>query len=351
MTLLRALLSGFVLLAASCAAPVTPVASAGAGQRVPDHRDYGRAYSDIWVAIRDENFEALERMHRELAPERTKDGTWMVGAFEEVFEGDFRTATPAQLDKLFGDWKAKAPDSALRPIAEAYSLQVHAWNTRGWGCRSHGGALARRAFDSLIRRAAAAVREGEAKGKASPLWYTVALLVAGSQGRPAAELDAILDEGARRFPLYEPLYAARMTFDLPEWGGDFEQVDRFVHQAVERTRKEEGTAFYGWLYVDLARAWTCESLFDESLVSWNDMKPAFEDMLERHPDVWNRNVFATFACRARYVETTKRLLAELGKEAQLGFASTSITNETCYRMIRPEAPPKRVSLAHGTLHD
>lgn len=346
MTVLRAVLPALALLAASCAAPVTPVASASE-RRAFDHRDYGRAFSDIWVAIRDENFERLERMHGELARERTKDGTWMVEAFREVFESDFRTATPVQLDKLFGDWKARAPDSALRPIAEAFALQVHAWNTRGWGCRTHGGNLARRAFESLTRRAAVSVREGEAKGKSSPLWYTAALLVAGSQGHPAAELDAILDEGTKRFPLYEPLYAARMTFDLPEWGGDFEKIDRFVHHAVERTRTAEGTAFYAWLYVDLARAWTCESLFDESRVAWDEMKPAFEDMLERHPDVWNRNVFATFACRARDAEATKRLLGELGKEAQLGFASTSITNETCYRMIRPEAPRERVSLAQG----
>jgi hypothetical protein len=114
---------------------------------------------------------------------------------------------------------------------------------------------------------------------------------------------------------------------------------------VGRTRKAEGTAFYAWLYVDLAGAWTCESLFDQSRASWDEMKLAFEDMLDRHPDVWNRNVFATFACRARDVETTKRMLGELGKDAHLGFASTGITNESCYRMLRPEAPPERVSLA------
>lgn len=63
------------------------------------------------------------------------------------------------------------------------------------------------------------------------------------------------------------------------------------------------------------------------------MKRAFDDMVARHPDNWNRNVYATFACRARDKETTARLLAELGDKAQLGAWSSGISTESCRRFV------------------
>ena len=61
------------------------------------------------------------------------------------------------------------------------------------------------------------------------------------------------------------------------------------------------------------------------------MRKAFEDLVARHPDPWNKNVFATFACRARDKETSGRLLAELGASASLGAWSPGITTESCRR--------------------
>jgi len=64
---------------------------------------------------------------------------------------------------------------------------------------------------------------------------------------------------------YVPVFAARMQFLLPEWGGDFAAVDRFVRTATERTEALEGRAMYAWLYLELARRYG--GLLDRSLAA------------------------------------------------------------------------------------
>ena len=173
--------------------------------------------------------------------------------------------------------------------------------------------------------------------------WVAALLVAGGQGRPDKDLDGLLDKWTRDAPAFEPLYAARLEFLMPEWGGDYEKVDRFIRASAQRTAATEGRSFYARLYIDLEAMSRCHDLLDESRVAWTDLKAGFEDLLARHPDVWNRNLYATFACRARDEQTTRRLLGELGKDAHLGAYSKSISNETCYRMLQPPAPPMKLS--------
>ena len=305
--------------------------------------DYGQAFADIVTALREKDFARLERMHqRFMQPDaRAADGTWMIQAFQEAFESRFRFEPPASTEKLFAEWRERAPESALRPIAEAIAWQRRAWIAKGTSCYARSASSSRKAFNDLVARAADALREGEAAGVASPLWHTAAMLVGGAQGRPAAELDALLDAGAQRFPTYVPLFAARMTFLLPEWGGDPEALDRFIRASAERSGEREGRAMYAWLYVEIARAHDCEGLFDRSEVTWPDMRAAFDDMLEHHPDTWNRNVYATFACRARDRETTARLLGELGSDANLGIGSRGISTEGCLKMVRPKPEPQR----------
>ena len=295
------------------------------------HRTVSDAHMSAGGAFWNDDFAKLDRMYEEFLRDhlRATDGTWLVQAIGDTFN-DLGSSNPALVDKAFAHWAAKSPQSKLRPVAEAVLWQARAWAARGGGGASSVPGESMQIFRQRLVRATKALQDSEAVGKDSPLWYWAALIVAGSSGRPAEELDAIFEEAVKRFPTYQPLYYTRMNYLLPQWGGSWEQVDSFVRESAKRTQDTEGDAFYTWLYLDVgAKVW--DKLFTSTNVSWPEMKKGFQDMIARHPDVWNRNVYATFACRVRDRETTATLLAQLGSSAALGAWSPGVTTESCRR--------------------
>ncbi|HTS86260.1 MAG TPA: hypothetical protein VMG61_14215 [Usitatibacter sp.] len=314
--------------------------AAANAQAAYDYRAYGTAISEILGSLAKRDFAKLDGIYAAYLarPTRTADGTWMLKAFPAAFEAIFPSYPQGQVEEIFRDWKTRDPESALRPLAEAFAWQERAWAAKGGSCYQQSSSSQRTAFNALLDRSAASLREAESKGRDSPLWHVAAILVAGGQLRPAADLDGLLRESSSRFPGFEPLYAARMSFFTPAWGGDFGELDRFIRASAAQTQATEGRALYAWLYLDLAATPGCNNLFEQSQVSWPDMKAAFDDMLDRHPDVHNLNVYATFACRERDVETTVRLLAKLGSEARLGMWSRGVSTDSCRAMIRNADP-------------
>lgn len=279
------------------------------------------------AALWNDEFTKLDRMHDELLRDkvRSTDGTWMVEPFAGVFQN--AGASPV-FDKTLARWAKTSPQSKLRPLAQAIRLQGDAWRVRGGASGSQVPGEAMHLFRERLMQAAKALEEAEPEGKESPLWYWVALIIAGSSGQAPAQFDALFEEAVGKFPLYQPLSYTRMNYLLPQWGGSYDAVDSFVNAAVARTSAQEGDAFYAWLYVDVAGKHDGD-FFQDTRVSWPRMKKGFEDMIARHPDPWNKNVYATFACRGRDRETTGRLLLELGQLAKLGYRSPGITTESC----------------------
>jgi hypothetical protein len=279
------------------------------------------------AALWNDDFAKLDRMYDEFMGGniRSIDGTWMVQALASIFE---QAGSSPVFDKTLERWADASPRSKLRPLAQAIRLQGDAWRARGGAYGSQVPGESMRIFRDRLLKASKSLADLEPDGKQSPLWYWVALIVAGSSGQPPGPFDALFDEAVGRFPLYQPLYYTRVNYLLPQWGGSYEAVDRFVKAAVARTSSQEGDAFYAWLYVDISSK-VDGDLFQETLVSWPRMKKGFEDMVARHPDLFNKSIYATFACRARDKETTARLLAELGPQARLGYRSPGITTESC----------------------
>lgn len=283
------------------------------------------------AAFWNDDFAKLDRMYDEFLRDgvRATDGTWLVESIGRAI-ANLDSANEDLVKKAFARWAVQSPQSKLRPVAEAVLWQARAWAARGGGYASSVPGESARIFQERLARATQALKDAEPEGKQSPLWYWVALIVAGSSGQPAAQFDGLFREAVDRFPLYQPLYYTRMNYLLPQWGGSYKAVDAFIRQSVDRTAEKEGDSFYAWLYLDVVRKHDGD-VFTDTLATWPAMKKAFEDMVARHPDAWNKNVFATFACRVRDQETTARLLGELGTNARLGAWSPGVTTESCKR--------------------
>jgi hypothetical protein len=293
-----------------------------------------QAYTQVHVAIEEGNFDKIERMYAEFVETRLRasDGTWMVWAVQDAFDSWFYAMDDSRIARLLADWKQKVPDSKLRPVIEADMWQRTAWRARsGRG----GGSLTpemRQEFDERLRKASRALEASAEAGRDSPIWYWVALIVAGSSGRPQAQFDALFEEAVGKFPTYLPLYLTRMNYYLPQWGGSFEAVDAFVRRSEERTTPTDGKSFYAWLYVDVARkSGGDEGFFQATRVSWPRMRDSFDDMIRRYPDTWNKILYATFACLARDREATAKVLTMLPPDAQLGAYTDGISTDACRR--------------------
>lgn len=293
------------------------------------HLERARRISN--AALPNGEFAKLERMHAEFVRDkvRTTDGTWLVEAVQEGIDNSLRSPDVV-IEGFLRDWERAVPDSKLLPVVKAMRWQRAAWNARGGGSSAATPEEARQLFREGLAKAAKALKDSEAAGKETPLWYWTALIVAGSSGASTEAFDTLFDEATARFPTYHTFYYTRVNYLLPQWGGNFKRIDAFVQQSVKRTSATEGSAFYAWIYLDVLQNISGDYL-QVTEATWPKMKQAFDDLVTRYPDSWNRNLYATFACRARDRETTARLLGTLGKEAKLGAWSPGITTEGCTR--------------------
>lgn len=301
---------------------------------VYDRNMFNTAMSQVGSALEEGKFDKIDRMYDEFLSTRLRatDGSWMVEAVQQALDSWFYAQDDSRIAKLLADWKQKVPASKLRPVAEADMWQRTAWRARAGRGASSMTPEATQIFRERLHKAAQALEASQDVGRESPMWYWVALIVAGSSGRPEAQFDALFEEAAGKFPTYLPLYLTRVNYYLPQWGGDFDKVDAFIDRSVKRTESTEGAAMYAWLYVDVARkSGGDESFFRETRVSWPRMRDSFEDMTKRYPDTWNKILYATFACLARDRDATAKALTMLPVDAQLGAYTRGISTDACRR--------------------
>ena len=293
-------------------------------------RSYTNASLTVNSSLQEREFAKVERMYDEFLATKphSADGKLLMGGFLEGLDGVFRSYDEAASKQLLEDWEKKLPNSKVLPLAKPIMLQRQAWKIRGGNYAGQVPGESMRLFAQKLEAAWKVLGETQDAGRDSPLWYWAALVVAGSSGAPPDRMDAIFTEAVKRFPDFLPIYYTRMNYLLPQWGGSFEEVDNFIRESVVRTERDYGSAFYVWLYLDVVRKNRGDP-FQQTELSWPRMRKGFEDMIARYPDPFNKNVFATFACRARDKETTARLLAELGPSAQLGAWSEGYTTESC----------------------
>jgi hypothetical protein len=252
-----------------------------------------------------------------------------VQAIQMMFFHRYDRMSEALISQEMERWRQKVPESKLLPVIEPVRWMSQAWAARGGASSSEVPPESRQMFGERLRRAAQALEAGEGVGEDSPIWWWATLATAGSMGRPPEQLDAIFERATRRFPLYQPLYYTRMNYLLPAWGGSYAAVEKFVDQAVEKTSATEGSAFYAWMYLELAQR--RNGSYEDSAVTWPKLKKGFEDMIARYPEHWNKNLFATLACQSRDKETTGRLIAELRDLAYLAPWFPGVSTETCKR--------------------
>lgn len=307
-----------------------------------------RLAATVQILFDREDFEELTRIAREYraSEARSPSGLWMLSHFYDGLDalgvGEKEAGYWDALDAKAARWAEQHPREPAAHITRALLRLGRAWARRGRGLAKDVPPEAWQPFERGVRKARAILLEQHEVASWDPHWY--AALFHAALGQPWAErtLDALLEEALARFPAYHPIYFRVAQHRQPAWGGSAEAIEAFARDAVERTRDSEGTSLYARIYWSVSRGQYGDALFEDSQVDWEDMRRGFEDLLERHPDAWNLNHFARFACLAGDAATTGRLLRRMGGDAIPQVWDRGVGLARCRELVaRAGHPPDR----------
>lgn len=307
------------MLAAGCqAAP--PIERKVASAVSEDSAEVEAILSNTQDAIAKKDFARLEAMEQEFRSSRarTRSGTWKLAAYHGGLQYYLAEGLKAEegcqyrQEPFVRAWQSAIPGSAAAAITDAELLLSQAWCIRGTGYASSVSEQAWPAFHAKVDDAADALRRSAGRASIDPEFYAVKLDVMRAQGAPIREFEAVFDQATRREPYYHRTYFHAAWNYLPQWGGSYEEVDRFARQAVKLTQRDEGAGLYARIFWSLDE---CGCDLIGSAANWAFMKESMRDVYEKYPDRSNGQYFADLSCRLGDGEEGRRYLRALHPEA------------------------------------
>jgi hypothetical protein len=295
--------------------------------------------ASVQVSFLANDFDQLESVSRKYRSEKSRSlsGLWNLSLFyagldeaiENQTKGEDRDALFEAIDERTREWAGKFPDSPTAHIAHSQALIERAWAHRGGGYASTVKPESWEPFKHYIAMARANLEQFKSVASVDPRWYEAMILIARAENWDRSEFDALLNEALEREPLFYQTYFSALVYLLPKWHGNMEEIEDFAQDAVERTREQEGLALYARIYWYASQSQYKDDIFNNTLVEWSQMKDGFEDIISRHPDAWNLNNYAKFACLAGDKPKTTELLKRIGPSVVEEAWATPLLRDKC----------------------
>lgn len=252
--------------------------------------------------------------------ERMIDGRYQVDLLESGIEelfSSWTTISPGAAAKLLADWKVRKPASSYRPIIEVISLRNDAWQARGDGYAAQVTPKAMSKFRALNAQSWKVLMDSRKGASTFPGWYSAAIGLGFELDMNRHEIDALFDEGIKRFPGQLSLYFSYLNYLQPKWGSSFEQMDEFIRRQVASPANPHGEALYARMYWFVNQCDECgtEIYFESSKLDWKRLRKSFDGLLVQYPDSQRiLAVYAGFACRASDATTYHKLRGRVQPE-------------------------------------
>lgn len=199
------------------------------------------------------------------------------------------------------------PDDIHVPLLLAMFVRAHGWAYRGPGLIGSVSDENLREFRTRVANAREILERHRSLSSVNPEWYTLRFLVLREGRDDPADFWRLLEEASGRFPNYLPIYNFAARAMEPRWGGSVRDVERVAEFAAKHAIGEGISA--------LARAYNAvgdERVIERAGLDRAALSQSIDDLIMRYPDVWNYNVYARLACRARMVSQAKRLMTQVG---------------------------------------
>ena len=199
---------------------------------------------------------------------------------EELFSS-WTTISPGAAAKLLADWKVRKPASSYRPIIEVISLRNDAWQARGDGYAAQVTPKAMSKFRALNAQSWKVLMDSRKGASTFPGWYSAAIGLGFELDMNRHEIDALFDEGIKRFPGQLSLYFSYLNYLQPKWGSSFEQMDEFIRRQVASPANPHGEALYARMYWFVNQCDECgtEIYFESSKLDWKRLRKSFDGLL------------------------------------------------------------------------
>jgi hypothetical protein len=275
-----------------------------------------------------EGFEQLTRLADEYrhGAHRLPSGMWYLSYFYSSLDGIFNV--PPR-EALFKQWKDAHPASPAPYIVDA----MHSIS-RGFGPGMR--ALSERHFavstadnPTALQQAKAVLLESRLVSSVDPHWYALMAQIAVGGAMEEDEFITLMQEGLRRFPEYDFLYAASADYYLPKWNGDSESLESWAQNVRKIVGGNAGDRAYVLIYRHAHRIEYGDRLHMAIHADRTLMKISLRDMIERSKSSEIANWAALSACLAGDRDETRRLFERIGSYTELHTWETRDRLLTC----------------------
>lgn len=289
----------------------SPVSAPPATQRSPKPTSAelsNRTRGHVWVHMHRREFDLMEQWAADLRdPERAEtDGKTYAFNYYKSF---WINANPAEYDEIlkrwmpiFNDWKARYPQSPTPHLVHAALLTSYADYIRGEDWIGNLSPDRRSAANLAYRDAYRALTRDEGAAelmRADYAWWEMTFMTGLKAGVNRAKLFADLAEGVQRFPYIPTLQTVGSYFNVPRWGGSYEEFNAWVEASVKATQAKYGLEMYARIYMTNYWDRPLQKLLRTQPRHWQLVKAGLAEIAKRQPNVMDHEGFVSMACGAR----------------------------------------------------
>jgi hypothetical protein len=192
-------------------------------------------------------------------------------------------------------------------VAEALAREGEGWEARGPGYASTVSKEAWAIYVRQLEEAESLLDSASPALRSTGSWHALKLRLAYQLGAKKGTEAPEFQTAVAAWPYYKRLYSTAINYSMPEWGGNFDDVEAIAQYAYDKTKATSGAAWYAVLYTETF-AFHTKYVLRDTKVKWPLMKRGFGDAL--NDQIFGDRFlfsFARAACQVRDRAEAKRL--------------------------------------------
>lgn len=271
----------------------------------------------VTAALQADDFKTLAALEEDFrtSRSRTMSGYWNLGLFHvgvDKFFGEGLTkekgCVPVNADAI-ARWKAASPNSPAPIIAEASMLEAQSWCYRGNGFSDTVAAEDWPKFRQGLQSAFEILESNKKIASINPEYYAIQASLYRGLNAPEDKFKDLMEEATKREPAYFRTYFNAVWYYMPQWGGSWGEVDRFLRYAAKKSEKTEGSGIYARTLWNLE---ACDCDIIKEAADWDMLQTSMRDVYQRYPNGRNREYFMKLSCKLQQPQAAFEF-------AQMGF--------------------------------